>query len=380
MVQHKSILIFTDWYLPGYKAGGPIRSIAGFVNLLANHFNLFLFTSDRDLGELKSYNQVNLNEWINQKNGSKVFYATPDNLTLKRIRKITKEVNPDFVYFNSIFSLRFTIFPLLMFFLLREKVKIILAPRGMLKESALQFKPLKKKIFLTIFKFLGIANHITFQATDSQEIIDIKSVFSEKANMVNVANVPTKIEGPNKRKKEEGKCNLLFVGRIHEIKGLDILLKNLHEIKGEISLKVVGPNEDKKYLQLCQTLATNLSFSINVSFEGPIPFNNLQKYYSKSHFFILPTQGENFGHSIFESISSGLPVLISDQTPWRGLEKQKAGWDIDVNQNQKFQNILKRMVEMDDQEYQIWSMAAKTLANDYLKKSDLINSYKNLFN
>ncbi len=44
--------------------------------------------------------------------------------------------------------------------------------------------------------------------------------------------------------------------------------------------------------------------------------------------FLLPTAGENFGHAIFEALSSGVPALISDQTPWRGLAEAKAGFDL----------------------------------------------------
>ena len=44
------------------------------------------------------------------------------------------------------------------------------------------------------------------------------------------------------------------------------------------------------------------------------------KRIARSDVFLLPTGGENFGHAIFEALSCGVPVLISDQTPWRGLE------------------------------------------------------------
>lgn len=42
----------------------------------------------------------------------------------------------------------------------------------------------------------------------------------------------------------------------------------------------------------------------------------------------MPTFNENYGHAIVESFVAGLPVVISDRTPWRNLEKINAGWDI----------------------------------------------------
>ncbi|MGG2383212.1 hypothetical protein, partial [Salmonella enterica] len=46
---------------------------------------------------------------------------------------------------------------------------------------------------------------------------------------------------------------------------------------------------------------------------------------------ILLTRGENFGHAIFESFSVGVPVIISHFTPWHDLQKNKAGWNVEIN-------------------------------------------------
>ena len=44
--------------------------------------------------------------------------------------------------------------------------------------------------------------------------------------------------------------------------------------------------------------------------------------------FFLPTLGENYGHVIHEALLSGSQVLLSDQTPWRGLTEAGLGWDL----------------------------------------------------
>ena len=49
------ILVFCDYYLPGYKAGGPVRSISQLVGALGKEFSFKVVTRDRDLGDDDSY-------------------------------------------------------------------------------------------------------------------------------------------------------------------------------------------------------------------------------------------------------------------------------------------------------------------------------------
>ena len=81
------------------------------------------------------------------------------------------------MYINSIFSWQFTILPLLAKLRSLETAKVILAPRGMLHEGALKYKPLKKKLFLAAFKMARLHNKLVFQATDNTEQQDIWKVF-----------------------------------------------------------------------------------------------------------------------------------------------------------------------------------------------------------
>ena len=51
MSSRKKVLIAIDWYLPGYKAGGPIRSCASIINCLKNDFDFAVITSDTDFSD-----------------------------------------------------------------------------------------------------------------------------------------------------------------------------------------------------------------------------------------------------------------------------------------------------------------------------------------
>ncbi len=91
----------------------------------------------------------------------------------------------------------------------------------------------------------------------------------------------------------------------------------------KLSFDVYGVEEDRSYAQDCKELSSSLGENIRVEFKGPIPYTDVYRTMQAYHIFVLPTLGENYGHVIYEALSAGDPTLISDQTPWRGLEKEK---------------------------------------------------------
>src|SRR5689334_4388168 len=148
---NKTILVFADWFEPGFKAGGPIRSCVHFVHQMKERYNIYVFTTDRDLNDTVPYNNIEPDKWLAYDKEVQVFYCSPPQLSWSNIQKQEKDIQPDFIYLNSMYSRYFTIYPLLMQRLGLISSKIILAPRGMLKESAVQFKSSKKKLFLWAF-------------------------------------------------------------------------------------------------------------------------------------------------------------------------------------------------------------------------------------
>ena len=147
----KSILLLTDWYEPGYKAGGPIQSCRNFAMAMSSDYSIWILTSDRDLGDAQPYENIKTDTWINGSEGPKVYYASPGRLGLKKMREIVEDIQPDYIYLNSMYSLNFTLLPLWLLFRKKIRAQFVISPRGMLQEGALKFKSLKKKIFLKVF-------------------------------------------------------------------------------------------------------------------------------------------------------------------------------------------------------------------------------------
>src|SRR4051794_19911522 len=104
----KRIMIFVDWFEPGYKAGGPIRSCSNFAQHVKDQFSIYIFTGDRDLGDTHPYEDIVRNKWTDFDRNIKVYYASPEEQNLKSIYNHIKVLDPAYIYLNSMYSMKFT--------------------------------------------------------------------------------------------------------------------------------------------------------------------------------------------------------------------------------------------------------------------------------
>lgn len=374
-------MLFTDWYEPGYKAGGPIQSCRNIVNMLGHEFNFYIVTSDRDLGDLKPYDNIATDQWLTLSEKVKICYTSPGWLSIASIQKIILQVKPSAVYLNSMFSLRFSLMPLWTMKKMNFRGRIILAPRGMLRASALSSKRLKKKVFLSLMSFTRFSGRLIFHATDEQEVLDIKKKISKNAHIILAGNIPATNPDWNKRNKQAGKLSCVYVSRIHPIKNLLFALQVLGKVSPGYTIRfdIYGADEDRKYFEKCFELARAMERRVTVNFLGPLEHKELFSILQEYHLFFLPTLGENFGHAIIEALSAGCPVLISDKTPWKDLETVKAGWDLPLNDPDKFREVIEQLAGMDEPALNQLSKAAFDYAQDYISKADYKTKYYTLF-
>ncbi len=374
----KKIAVFIDWFLPGYKAGGPITSVANLIENLKDFFDFYVITSDRDIGDKNAYVNVPINQWIKTDN-YQIIYLSPEKQKKDFFKEIFTEKKFDIIYFNSLFSLRFTLLPLKIVKKYTDK-KIILAPRGMLGEGALSIKPTKKIIFLYIAKLLKLYNDVGWHATNEMEKNDIVRFFGKQQKIIIAENLINKPEYTPKHKilKE---IKIVFISRISPKKNLDFALRILKDIEArrKVSFDIIGPIEDVDYWRYCQSIINNFTGNIRVSYLPAVKHNEIFSTLERYNFLFLPTKHENFGHSIFEALSTGTPVIISNNTPWQNLQEKKVGWDIDLQDTEKFKEVINYVVNMSQQEYDDLSKNAFKFAQNFFENSNLIEKSKKLF-
>ncbi len=208
-------------------------------------------------------------------------------------------------------------------------IPLVLAPRGTLSRWAMQSGSLVKKIFWPLVQRPVLENTACFHATAYSEYEDIRRLGFRQP----VAVIPNGVDMPVTRgHKSESERTLLFLGRIHPIKGLEMLLpawKALQSRFREWRLQIVGPDNrghQAKMLALAESLGLQ-----RVEFCGPRYGEAKIQAYADADLFVLPTYSENFGMAVAEALAAGTPAVVTKGAPWAGLERQEAGWWVDIS-------------------------------------------------
>jgi glycosyltransferase involved in cell wall biosynthesis len=313
------ILCLISEYIPGFRSGGPIRTIANLINQLGDEFEIRVICRDRDLGSSVSYSKIKIDRW-NTVGRAKVFYASKKMTGFFGIGKLLRETRYDILYLNSFFAFNFTIIPLILrYFGLVKKKPCAIAPRGEFAKNAIALKKEKKKLFLWLVKFFGLYNNLYWQASSHIELTDINNEFGEVAKTIKIAPdlISFKKLKLNKGfKRKRGYFRIIFLSRISPMKNLDYLIKVLKKVKTSLELSIFGPKIDLKYWNQCKKLIAKLPSHIKVNIGEEIFPSKVHEVFSQYDLFVFPTRGENFGHVILESLSAGTPVLLSDKTLW----------------------------------------------------------------
>lgn len=312
------VLCVVDYYLPGFKGGGPLRTIANMRPLLAGEVELAVFTRDRDLGSEMPYDDFPADCWIQTATGP-VYYASPDMFGVPGLQQALEGRTFDLLYLNSFFGPRSSIRPYLWSRRARPDMPILLAPRGEFSPGALALKRAKKRAYLTLARALGHYRDVQWHASTKSEKDDILRQFPQ-ATAVHLAEDPVQLEAAPPAAPDpdlNGALRLVFISRISPMKNLDGLLRILAPLLRPIRLDIFGPIEDRDYWASCETLIERLPLHIQADWKGELEADAVSPIFANYDLFAFPTHGENFGHVVFEALRAGTPVLVSDQTPWK---------------------------------------------------------------
>lgn len=329
--QRPVILTFVRHYLPGYKSGGPVRTIANLVEALGDEFEFRIVTSDRDSLDSDRYPEVSINEWV-RVGRAWVRYVDPRDQRLGYWKRLLNETSYHVLYLNSVLAPTFTTLPLLAHRLLRRsgKTPVIVAPRGEFSPGALALKRAKKWLFLNAAKGVGLHRGVLWQASTSEEADMIRANVGSSARLAIARNL-TQVPGLGPERPEHAggaPLRIIFISRISRMKNLDFAIRVLTRSRVRVEFDIWGPTEDLAYWRECQALMQSLPASVRAVYRGVARPEDVSTIVAGYDLLFLPTLGENYGHVIAEALAVGTPVLVSDRTPWRGLENSGVGWDL----------------------------------------------------
>ncbi len=378
----QKIFIFIDWFLPGYKAGGPVRSMANMVQHLAEQYDFYILTRNTDYTETIAYQNIECNVWVSFQEGVKVYYADVKHQNKRVYKQLLGDIKPDVVYINGVYSWKYSILPLWVAKQMGQH-KLIVASRGMLARSAIEVKGVKKKIFLTACRLLGLYKGLTFHVTNEKEKQDVKHAMGVNTFICIADNLPQK-KLPTLKPiiKERGVLRLVSMARISPEKNTLFAIQRLADLgttNGHIILDLYGHIYDTSYWRQCEQLITSLPATITVQHKGTVDATEVSQTIQDYHALFLPSRGENFGHVILESLSAGRPVLISDQTPWSRLKQTDCGWDLPLDDKGLWTSVLQELEQMDQGVFDVWCEGARKRAEDFVNDPALAKGYAELF-
>lgn len=371
------LLIFIDWYKPGYKAGGPIRSVSNMVDIFNTDFDISIITRDTDYMETSPYSNIKSDEW-NKLDGASVFYLSKENTKRTTLHQLIDTVSPDIIYCNSLYSPYFSLIPI--HYAKKKKIKTILAVRGMLSKGSLGVKKAKKGIFINFIKWVGLFKKITFHATTDEEKQDIENTFGKQTTVIVANNLPEqKAYSFIEKKKTENSILLVSVARIAPEKNTLYAIEALKNCKSKVSFDIFGPIYNQDYWSKCLESINNLPTNINVNYKGALPHHEIDAMLQQYHALFLPSTGENFGHIIIEAMANSCIPIISNKTPWQNLEQNNIGFDIDLSIPENFTKSINKVALMDEITFNKISKNAFHYAQQITNNQSLIKQYQQLF-
>lgn len=300
---------------PGFRGGGPVRSVARIADTVSDQIDLILVTRDRDIGCTQRYAGLS-GRWV-RRDRTRIFYLNAHAAgQFLRLWRELRGVQFDLLYVNSFWSPLFTVLPVLAMRLrLLRCRELLIAPRGQLSAGALSLKATKKRIFLRLWGRLLRGTTVRWHACTDREAAEIRSVYpwAEVEVSLNQVTLP---EEPLAPAAGGGSSRLTYIGRISAMKNLAVAIDALRHVDAPVEFDIYGPVEDRAYWTRCLSLAARLPDHVRVRYCGELPPDQVRSTFAGYDAFVFPTLGESFGHVVAESLSASCPVICSDNTPW----------------------------------------------------------------
>ncbi len=367
-------------YPPGFRSGGPGRSVSSLVELLGDDLDFRVITSVDDNGYDLTQDGVEVGRW-QHRNGANVFTvaASKPRAALQALREL-RRLRPDVVYLNTFFNPVFAIAPLAARrFGLLSGTRFVVAPRGEFSPGALGLKASKKSRFLRAFLRSGAGRQLTWHATSDLEADAIRTALGDvNVTVAPVLRAMAPGAGTDATSRHEGPLRVVLLSKIDRMKNVVGALEAIARCQADVHLTIAGPVKEPDYWAECQETIARLGLTDRVSYHGPVDPDEVTDFLAGFDLFFLPTKGENFGHVILEALAASVPVLISDTTRWGGIETEGAGWVVPFEDSVGFACAIDRFARSSATERADCRRAALAVATRYIDDPEGLRANRQL--
>ncbi|RWU08616.1 XrtY-associated glycosyltransferase XYAG1 [Pedobacter chitinilyticus] len=262
-------------------------------------------------------------------------------------------------------------------------VKVVLSPRGMLTNYSLNNRNSKLKDAIHFFLGKNLLKYCHIHATSEKEQEDILETCIPNntniiANFVELGDAtPTSGSLTAAIPTESSTYQLLFLSRIEEKKGLELLFNALAKVNISWNLSIAGSGEIS-YLQHLYQLADQLNISSKIKWLGQADKNQKFELLAEHDLLVLSSHNENFANVVIESLSVGTPVLVSTEVGLADyVTKNNLGWVVPNDPDQLMVAIIKSF-EDTQKRAQIRASAPSKIKQDF-DETTLANKYISMY-
>ena len=217
-------------------------------------------------------------------------------------------------------------------FAARQKIPLVVQPRGMLEPWALAFRGWKKRLALSLYQRRDLRSAALFIATAEQEAESIRRVGLQQpiAVIPNGVQLDVAESIACDRSSDAGIHKALFLSRVHQKKGLLNLVAAWGRVRpSKWRLVIAGPDEGGFLAEVLSAVRRE-GIQDLVEYVGEVEGKAKAELYHSADLFVLPTFSENFGIVVAEALAYGIPVITTRGAPWADLKTYGCGWWIDI--------------------------------------------------
>lgn len=335
-----NVLQVTPSFYPASQYGGPIYSGYSLCNHLAKipALDLRVLTTDSDGPDRIDVEQAH----AIREGGYQVYYCQRwfgSDFAPGMFARLPGMIRwADVVHLTAVYSPP-TIPTLLLCKLSRKPV--VWSVRGALQRWQGTTRALPKKIWERLSDSLCDRDRVVLHVTSEDE----GRASSERIRNATPVVIPNGVDVPaanGERQWRPGKqLRLLYLGRLHPIKGIENLLRALVQVDTAASLSICG-NGNKQYESSLKSLVRELSLTDRVRFCGPVAGEEKEKQFREADVCVVPSFSENFGMVVAEALATGVPVIASKGAPWSEIERHGCGYWVD-NDTQSLVEAIERI-------------------------------------
>lgn len=383
------ILQIISYFFPAWSYGGPGKLVYEIAREIGKNNTVSVITTDafdadrrRNAEDEKNVSRnFQLLYYPNVSN--KIAYNLKIFLPLLNFFQIRKDViSSDIIHIHEFFT---PLAVIISFLAKYFQIPYVISAHGTLEAYRLKHRGIAKKVFMLLFGDRMIKNTAHFIALTKEESWDYQALEIKESLISVIPNGITPNEYNSLLKKsdifrkrfgiEENTQVILYVGRIHHLKGLGILIQAFKEIvkkEKETLLLIVGP--DDGYIEVLRGMIVQNKLENKVIFTGLLSGKEKTEAYANSDIFVYPSPSEGHSMAILEAAAAGLPLVITTGCRFNEVKIHQAGIVVGVNSKEITAAII-RLLENKVLRKQMGENARKMIKDNYSMKKMIIGLY-----